>query len=76
MSAVTLELLRFVAALNAAQPAHQAHQVTVRAALSFPELLTPGERWFLEAVAKLSRLSGPQQARLNEIASKVERGRR
>ncbi len=76
MSAVTPELLRFVAALNAAQSVRQSHQVMARTALGFAALLTPGERWFLDAVAKLSQLSEPQRTRLLEIASKVERRRK
>lgn len=75
MSAVTPALLRFVATLKA-MPAAPPHHITAMTARSFAELLTPGERWFLDMAAKLSRLSDQQQIRLNGIAAKVERGRK
>lgn len=75
MSAVSPELLRFVAKLNAAAPVLQPHQVAALTAMGYPKLLTAGERWFLGMAARLSQLSEQQQARLNQIASKVERGR-
>jgi hypothetical protein len=69
------ELLRAVAANAAACPLwpHQREAIT---ASGFPHLLTPGELWFLDCVRRLRSLSERQQARLNEIAVKVERGRR
>ncbi len=76
MSAVTPALLRFVAGLNAAPPVCQPHQITAMTARGFAGLLTPGERWFLDAVAQLSHLSEAQQRRLLEIASKIERTRK
>ena len=68
-------MLRAVAANAAACPLRPHQQEALRA-LSFDRLLTPGECWFLGAVRGLPRLSARQQQRLNEIAIKVERGRR
>lgn len=39
------------------------------------DLLTEGDRWFLNSVLRLSSLSDRQQARLNDIAVRIERGR-
>ena len=75
MSAVTPELLRFYATLKA-RPGVPPHRISAMTARSFAELLSPGERWFLDMVAKLSRLSDQQQTQLNVIAAKVERGRK
>lgn len=69
-------LLRFAAALNAQRSPLRDHQRTALTARAYAELLTPGEMWFLDSVLKLSALSDKQQSRLNEIAGKIERGRK
>lgn len=76
MSAVSPELLRFVAASRASGPTLRPHQQTALTARGYAKLLTHGELWFLDTAANLSALSDRQQARLNTIASKIERGRR
>lgn len=73
--AVSSTLKRIAAEKRACQPL-QPHQRTAIAAGSYPHLLTPGEFWFLGAMLHLRTLSPRQQARLNEIAIKVERRRR
>lgn len=74
--ASALRLRRAVAANAAACPIF-AHQITAIQARSYGGwLLTEGELWFLDAVQRLRKLSSRQQARLNEIAVKVERGRK
>jgi hypothetical protein len=75
MSVVTPELLRFVAT-RAAESAVRPHQQAAITARSYSKLLTEGERWFLDVAARLSVLSDRQQARLNDIALKIERARR
>jgi len=71
----TPELLSFAASLSS-MPTSPPHRVLALVALGFPKLLKPGEPWFLNSVARLSRLSSQQQARLHEIASNVELGRK
>ena len=51
----------------------QVHAVLSRAKGASRAVLTDGERWFLDSLLRLSRLSERQQARLNDIAVKVER---
>lgn len=40
------------------------------------DLLTEGDRWFLDSILRLPALTERQQARLNAMATKVERGQR
>ena len=73
---VSPALLRLVAAANAATAPVAAHHATAYAARAHGhKFLTEGELWFIECVLRLSTLSEGQQARLNDIAVKVERGR-
>lgn len=74
MSVHPFRLLRAVAANNAAfpLPAHQRQAHTVK---GYHWLLTDGDQWFLDCLLRLPAISERQQARLNELASKVERGR-
>ena len=71
---VSPAMLRAVAAANAVAaplPPHHAQAIAVRS--YGRDLVTEGERWFLDSVLRLSRLSERQQARLNELAGRVER---
>lgn len=69
--------LRRAVAANAAACPIFGHQITAIQAIAYGgSLLTEGERWFCDSVRRLRKLSERQQARLNEIAVKVERGRR
>jgi hypothetical protein len=76
MTRVSPALLRLAAAKNAAASPARPHHRTALACRSYPELLTPGELWFLDSILLLSTISDVQQARLNQIAVKVEMGRR
>lgn len=71
-----LALRRALAANAAASPLFDHHRTAIAARSYGAALLTQGELWFLDAVMRLRTLSERQQARLNEIAVKVERGRR
>ena len=75
MSVHPSRLLRAVAANNAASPLAPHHR-TALTAKGYHWLLTPGDKWFLDCVSRLTTISARQQARLNEVAAKVERGRR
>ena len=76
MSAVSPALLRLAAAANAARSPVPAHHPTAYAARAYGhKFLTDGELWFLESVLRIPAVSERQQARLNEIAVKVERNR-
>lgn len=68
-------MLRAVAS-NAASHPLRPHQRTAITVFSFSELLTPGEVWFVTALRGLPSASETQWARLNQIAAKVERGRK
>ena len=74
MSVHPFRLLQAVAA-NAAMSPLADHQRTAATAKGYHWLLTTGDAWFLDCISRLSAISERQQARLNEIASKVERGR-
>lgn len=74
MSVHPFRLLRAVAANNAACPLAPHHR-TALTAKGYHWLLTPGDRWFLDCLLQLPSVSQLQQTRLNDIASKVERGR-
>jgi hypothetical protein len=52
------------------------HQLAARQCLAFGEMLTDWEREFCASVADLRSLSTKQQAQLNVIAVRAERGRR
>lgn len=71
-------LLRAVAAANAVASPIPGHHRAVYAILSRAKAdalpLADGERWLLDSFLQLSGLSERQQARLNDIASRVERG--
>lgn len=69
-----LRLLR-AAASNATVWPLADHQRTAITAKGYHWLLTAGDVWFLDCILRLSAISERQQARLNEIASKVERRR-
>ncbi len=68
--------LRLAALKNAVSAPLTAHQRLALTCRSYAELLTAGDLWFLDAVLKLKSLNDRQQARLNEVAMKIERGRR
>jgi hypothetical protein len=69
-------LLRAAVAANAVACPLPPHHRTARAILAHGErLLSQGERWFVDSVLRLSAISERQQARLNELAVKVERNR-
>lgn len=72
---VSPALLWAAVAANAVRSPLPVHHRTVYAALAHGPLLTDGERWLLDSFLRLPSLSERQQARLNEIAVKVERGR-
>jgi hypothetical protein len=76
MTRVSPARLRLAALANASAFPLAPHQRTALTVRSFAELLTPGDLWFLGAVAKLPSISQRQQDRLNELACKVERGRK
>ena len=70
---VSPELLRFAQQLqNRLCPSHHSRAQTV---LSFPALLTNGDRWFLASIQRLSALSDRQWQKLQSIEAKVEHGR-
>lgn len=76
---VSPTVLRAAVAANAVASPLPAHHRTVYAILARANTaaalnLTDGERWLLEIVLLLPTLSERQQARLNDIAVKVERG--
>lgn len=66
-----------VAALAVATPIPPHHRtvyaIMARAKSASPNLLTEGDRWFLNSVLRLSSLGDRQQARLNDIAVRIER---
>lgn len=75
---VSPAVLRAAVAANAVASPIPAHHRTVYAILSRAKsspVLPEGERWLLDSFLRLPALSKRQQARLNDIASKVERGR-
>jgi hypothetical protein len=76
MTRVAPHLLLQAAARNAAAFPIRPHQKLVATVAAFPELLSPGERWLLDTWARLPSLSERQQARLMDMAVKVERGRK
>lgn len=68
-------LLRAVAANADTSPIANHHRLALMAFAYGGDLLTDGEKWFLECCMRLVTLSGPRFARLREIESKIERGR-
>lgn len=64
------------AAANAARSPVPAHHRTVYAVRLAEWALSEGERWFLDAVLRLSGLSERQWARLRDIEAKAERARK
>lgn len=68
-------MLRVIAAYNAANPLAPHHR-TALTAKGYASLLTPGDQWFLDCLLRLPAISERQQDRLNQIAVKVERGRK
>lgn len=70
------QLLAAVASNADASPLPPHHQTAIAARSYGRLLLTACEAWFLDSILRLSRLSERQQARLNDIAVKVERGRK
>lgn len=71
---MSARLIRFARDLAARSPVN-AHHAEAGRVLSFPHLLTEGERWFLNSILRLRLLNERQLARLHQIAAKVERGR-
>jgi hypothetical protein len=76
MTRLSPSALRRAVLNNAMASPMRPHWQLARSAQSYGWMLTPQERWFLDALLKLSALSERQQDRLNAIASKVERGRK
>ena len=67
------------AAANAVRwpvPAHhrEVYAVLARAKRTSRSVLADGERWLLDSLLRISKLSEHQRSRLNDIAVKVERG--
>jgi hypothetical protein len=76
MTRVSPALLRFVAAANAVASPMPPHHAEAIGAMSLGrDIITPQERWFLQSCLRLPSLSERQQARLWEIAGKVEGAR-
>lgn len=79
MSALRCSPVRLLAAAasNAmASPLPEHHRIVcaVLARAGSAPILASGDRWLLESFLTLHALSGRQHARLNDLASKVERG--
>jgi hypothetical protein len=72
-SPATLRAIVAADAVASPLPAH--HRQAIAARSYGRDLLTDGERWFLDSVLRLSSLSERQHARLHEIAARVELGR-
>jgi hypothetical protein len=69
-------LLAAVAA-NAARSPIANHHRLARMILAYGgDILTDGEKWFLNCCMRLASMSGAKMARLREIEAKVERERR
>ena len=76
MTRVSPIVLRLAAARNAAACPVPPHHRTVYAVRLAEWALSEGERWFLNAVMRLSSLSERQWARLRDIEGKAERARK
>jgi hypothetical protein len=74
---VSPALLRFAAAANAiASPMPDHHRHAIAARSLGRDIISVGERWFLDNVLRLQALSGRQWKRLREIEGRIEQERR
>jgi hypothetical protein len=77
MTRVSPKVLLAAVAANAATTPISNHHRLARMILAYGgDILTDGEKWFLDSCMRLASMSGAKMARLREIEAKVERERR